>query len=291
MANKAKASNSLEHNNDTQTKHLLPLEYCSIERAARLLGCEVEDLWHWREIGAINFCINVGWLRKTESNPFEDDVWDEWIAEASPSKHKKGSNPSEYGVEDERDIEALPLASIKPTFLKDFSQWCHANRMFDTELLSYSGDVYISGFWIFETNERLGEKYYFLIPYMGGLNPNITYNPYVYFDENPTFLIMRSDLERLYDALYNGTPLQNRYNNEAIKRATEEREQQRKEVRPRVSAQHREFIKFALKHMLDMDDKDLETPSEVTNRLNEYMKEHNYSDSFDYDNVRKWLSN
>lgn len=32
---------------------LIPLEYCTPERAARLLGCEVEDLFHWAEIGVV----------------------------------------------------------------------------------------------------------------------------------------------------------------------------------------------------------------------------------------------
>lgn len=34
--------------------HLIPLEYCTPERAARLLGCEVEDLFHWVEMGVVN---------------------------------------------------------------------------------------------------------------------------------------------------------------------------------------------------------------------------------------------
>ncbi|EOD80344.1 hypothetical protein D515_00632 [Grimontia indica] len=40
---------------ETETKFppLLPLEYCSVERAARLLGCEVEDIYHWVTVGAI----------------------------------------------------------------------------------------------------------------------------------------------------------------------------------------------------------------------------------------------
>jgi len=32
---------------------LLPLEYCTPARAAKLLGCEVEDIFHWAEVGAI----------------------------------------------------------------------------------------------------------------------------------------------------------------------------------------------------------------------------------------------
>lgn len=39
---------------DSNTPPLIPLEYCSPERAARLLGCEVEDIFHWASIGAIN---------------------------------------------------------------------------------------------------------------------------------------------------------------------------------------------------------------------------------------------
>ena len=34
-------------------KPLIPLDYCSPERAARLLGCEVEDIFHWAAVGAI----------------------------------------------------------------------------------------------------------------------------------------------------------------------------------------------------------------------------------------------
>ncbi|MEV3819082.1 hypothetical protein RI537_23605 [Aeromonas salmonicida] len=34
---------------------LIPLEYCTPERAARLLCCELEDIYHWAYIGAIRF--------------------------------------------------------------------------------------------------------------------------------------------------------------------------------------------------------------------------------------------
>lgn len=37
-----------------------PLEYCSLNRATRLLGCEIDDLWHWQNIGAIRFAIDIG---------------------------------------------------------------------------------------------------------------------------------------------------------------------------------------------------------------------------------------
>ncbi|EBM2190255.1 hypothetical protein DWD10_08635 [Salmonella enterica] len=48
--------------NDTiwVNNNMPPLEYCSLSRASKLLGCEVEDLWHWQDIGAIKFAVNLG---------------------------------------------------------------------------------------------------------------------------------------------------------------------------------------------------------------------------------------
>lgn len=39
--------------------HIPPLEYCSLSRAQKLLNCEIEDLLHWHDIGAINLCIKL----------------------------------------------------------------------------------------------------------------------------------------------------------------------------------------------------------------------------------------
>lgn len=56
-------------------KKIPPLEYCSFERASRLLGCEVDDLLHLYEIGAFNIAFksdglavrfNVSFLNKNQ---------------------------------------------------------------------------------------------------------------------------------------------------------------------------------------------------------------------------------
>ncbi|HKN05889.1 MAG TPA: hypothetical protein VJY31_18405 [Buttiauxella sp.] len=44
-------------NNIWREKKIAPLEYCSLERAAKLLNCELEDLIHWNKIGAIMMAI------------------------------------------------------------------------------------------------------------------------------------------------------------------------------------------------------------------------------------------
>ncbi|MGL6383292.1 hypothetical protein ACSZMU_14055 [Aeromonas caviae] len=48
---------------------VLPLEYCTPERAARLLGCEVEDIFHWAEIGSITMYAEFGGLEQEVHKP------------------------------------------------------------------------------------------------------------------------------------------------------------------------------------------------------------------------------
>ncbi|MFM5313683.1 hypothetical protein ACET9Q_20860 [Aeromonas caviae] len=43
---------------DNAPKPLHTYEYCTVDRAARLLECEVEDILHWAELGCINIYIN-----------------------------------------------------------------------------------------------------------------------------------------------------------------------------------------------------------------------------------------
>lgn len=42
---------------DNTSKPLHMFKYCTADRAARLLDCEVEDIFHWAELGYINIYI------------------------------------------------------------------------------------------------------------------------------------------------------------------------------------------------------------------------------------------
>lgn len=42
-----------------------PMEYCSLARAQKLLNCELEDILHWHDIGAINLCLKLNPTRGT----------------------------------------------------------------------------------------------------------------------------------------------------------------------------------------------------------------------------------
>ncbi|EOZ7492517.1 MULTISPECIES: hypothetical protein [Enterobacter cloacae complex] len=57
---------------------LAPLEYCPISRAAKILECETDDIFHWCYTGKINLCINFQMLYyfytpflKSDGNVFE----------------------------------------------------------------------------------------------------------------------------------------------------------------------------------------------------------------------------
>lgn len=41
------------------------MEYCSLARAQKLLNCELEDILHWHDIGAINLCLKLNPTRGT----------------------------------------------------------------------------------------------------------------------------------------------------------------------------------------------------------------------------------
>jgi hypothetical protein len=83
---------------------LPPLEYCSIARAQKLLHCEMEDLLHWHDIGAISLCLklkkNHGTLNsaltrgKNTRDSFYDSAGFEDITRADKpwSQHSKINN-------------------------------------------------------------------------------------------------------------------------------------------------------------------------------------------------------
>lgn len=53
MSGKIKSDH--EEINIWQDKKIPPLDYCTLDRAAKLLCCEVDDLWHWRDRYYIDF--------------------------------------------------------------------------------------------------------------------------------------------------------------------------------------------------------------------------------------------
>ncbi len=116
---------------------LPPLEYCRIERAARILGCEVDDIIHWGAISAIELAILIPhtrpkkalisvkeglWPRKEELVDEEDpdlghsitygEDWGKdnrsWLHRVTPSKHF--STNRDYNTDSFTGLASGPFA-------------------------------------------------------------------------------------------------------------------------------------------------------------------------------------
>ncbi|MGL5954539.1 MAG: hypothetical protein ACRCZ3_15665 [Providencia rustigianii] len=61
-----------------KAKKLPEMEYCSIKRASKLLECEVEDLLHFAEIGAIELCIKLQRFEASLRSPRRYRENEEW---------------------------------------------------------------------------------------------------------------------------------------------------------------------------------------------------------------------
>ncbi len=56
---------NITERNIWKQNNLPPMEYCSLARAQKLLNCELEDILHWHDIGAINLCLKHNPTRGT----------------------------------------------------------------------------------------------------------------------------------------------------------------------------------------------------------------------------------
>jgi len=94
---------------EPNVRPLIPLEYCSPERASRLLGCEVDDIFHWVATGAItlfaefsNYKIDSDYIDAITDEDWIEDSNNDWIISSyyGPNAYK-GDNyrPSLHHLE------------------------------------------------------------------------------------------------------------------------------------------------------------------------------------------------
>ncbi|XWJ92917.1 hypothetical protein ACRARH_12385 [Phytobacter ursingii] len=80
-------------------------EYCTLERAAKLIGCEIGDLLHFGEVGSVTICIKVPSSTKAMIHVFKKDeetvcdIETEWSARGKYSEFVTVDEPMEQ-VED-----------------------------------------------------------------------------------------------------------------------------------------------------------------------------------------------
>lgn len=126
--------------------NLPPLEYCSLSRAKKLLNCEVEDLLHWHDIGAITLCLKLGRSNGTLKGAFQNDQsgnnlffinsppTDEMsMNESSWSRHSKINKIFKFH-ESEPNQEAqyeIPVSQLKLRVSVSGLWYCHSRNLME----------------------------------------------------------------------------------------------------------------------------------------------------------------
>lgn len=121
---------------NTGTTTLLPLEYCRIGRAARLLGCEIEDIIHWASLGMIEACV---FLSGEEVTPtfYRDGL--------KPLEDREGRNPLSV------DWDANPMEAHEELFKINSFTYPQIGLYSESTRFWDEGVVYASGPWAIST--------------------------------------------------------------------------------------------------------------------------------------------
>ncbi|MFM4975120.1 MULTISPECIES: hypothetical protein [Aeromonas] len=95
------------------SRPLLPLEYCSIDRAARLLDCEVEDILHWGAEGLITLMVNFDqWTEPVYGNIWSDNAHDYFDEDGVVSLNKHAEYSDLEPFEDDPDCRFARLNGL-----------------------------------------------------------------------------------------------------------------------------------------------------------------------------------
>ncbi|XPP73226.1 hypothetical protein ACN2AS_24225 [Serratia liquefaciens] len=162
------------------------LEYCSLRRAATLLGCEADDLLHWAEVGAIELCLKFDGFRATLRMPLASKADPEgWIKNIAPH-----------------------FAEI--TYLSELSGfWFDGEHMADPE----SGEAKVKYYFEYEEQPFLKRPIVYIygvwaiLPYalIGVIANLIADKNHVFNDTN--FIVKPADDESTPDSLITSTPM------------------------------------------------------------------------------------
>lgn len=201
---------------------LLPVEYCTIGRAARMLDCEVEDLLHWVEIGAINLYLkiddqNCGVL-VLDKNEYQQlatigDGDGSYKIGLSYIFISQSLDESEFNPETE--LYCFEVLAIQGLWAVDFN---------DLEASVFTGNDLFTPYSIYaETTETIDsvslldkKSIFFTVDLDSEMEFKIS-----------QLHIVKSDLEKLYNAITTGELLKNRFNNTDTSNEMQKKESQR----------------------------------------------------------------
>ena len=245
---------------------LLPLEYCSIERAAKMLQVESDDIWHWVEIGALTLSVNTVFdsLFFVVSNETRNEL--KGLIEAN-------NNGFDYlTLTVNRCTVNIKHSELARTdrYLRAFS--CHGIwRLPMAEPFILAKQLGQDNAHPFYVSTGKAEKIYFIgRPFSDELDFKIKLS---------NLVITADQMQLLHDSITTGKPLANRYNSpiiaaEVIERQRElELTQKQDRLTPGKAKAVTALTELAL--ILAGEDADLmNSPHKLHRRINELMLEH-----------------
>lgn len=244
---------------------LLPLEYCRIDRAARMLGCEVEDILHWHKISAIQLAVQmdrfVGELDFRPSEVGLSDCKDAqslfkgverlWLSGA-PGGYSSFVCPPREDLEVSVEKYIDELSRVNPIELAE-DKYAEPLLRIPTSVL---GMWTVGNLKDFEVDEQLNLEpldfggffmYHYFEPAYGFGNGDFRAFRF-HTKEAITFTkrdlwVLRPDLEGLWHSITTGEPLQNIHNNAELAHRAKEREAMADQTpKPKVTAKQSDLI-------------------------------------------------
>lgn len=239
---------------------LLPLEYCRIDRAARMLGCEVEDIIHWGSVGSIDLCC------------FLEDV--RFFLLPNKSTWEDSSHLLDQGgkvIDGQLDL-SIP-----------FTKYAFFNRESEgvNTLLGRAHGLWPLSIWSLKELEKNGvidsDTIQFYAENTEG--DHVFIEPAISSSEIKNSItfgdvwITKLNLEMLHKSIAEGESLPNIYNNPELARHAEEQNEATRRTRaPRTSHPQSEMIRALLLLHPDITEEQLATPHKLHGVLTEIFK-------------------
>jgi len=251
---------------------LLPLEYCTIDRASRLLDCEVSDIVHWAKIGAIKTCLcfdNIPILTGIYQTVSRDD-WSEIISTKWTSLTTRVSQCNDDSEMIETVASGFWELSPRDIKIDERGQWNTPRKM--TLVVPYTA---------VEVTEP-HQSDVFIDLHSAIIEDEGDFNLY----------IMRSDIEKLYEAITLGEPLLSVHNCDALMSMSErKRAEMTKLVGYRTSKPERKMILALLNFVPNLDKAMLAQPTTAFNVLDVELRNKKVETPCDLSTFTKWLKN
>ncbi|MBC5831902.1 hypothetical protein [Vibrio metschnikovii] len=260
---------------------LLPLEYCTIDRAAEMLKVKIEDIHHWRDIGSISFYYLFG-----RAVDVEGSIYPAIDVDTSLTEFIEQYNENAVIIDSDAMWLSASHESKQSTLMWDTNYWSIATN---------NGPINVKGIatGLWQLARSTSKSRLTGVFYMdGGGKERFSADMRLKESniERSVYLI-RSDLVKLYRAIYAGETLHNRYNDDEIRQQLKEQEaQEDKGRRPRTEKAQSDMIKALLACLPDLNEELERNPSLAPSIMDSYlMKKELNPLNLGENNYRNWM--